>query len=362
MQQTYMSVHGLSASQVTVQVDGMTVNGLDGDGAVQSYFNDAMNQEMTYQTAGAAADMSGGGVRLNMIPREGGNRFSGSAFASWRDGAWQSDNLTQALRDRGLRATDKIEHIYDFNAAQGGPLVRDKMWFFTSARAWSVYAPIADTFSADGRQGIDDQSIKSAMLRLTWQMTPRMKASAYYDKIDKARGHGMNAGDDPATASQVWTSPNYITGAAKWTFAATNRMLLEGGYSYNKEEYNIVNQPGISKTRWTPEWYATASRRDIDRGTHWASLDQDLGQYPNRYYLQSSMSYVTARTTSRPAGSGTGDRTGARAKRTRTSCSGIGTVCPIRSSSGTRRSSGSIVSTQILASMRRTPGRSGASL
>ena len=47
MQQTYMSVHGLSSSQVTTQVDGMMVNGLDGDGAVQNYFNSLMSQEMS---------------------------------------------------------------------------------------------------------------------------------------------------------------------------------------------------------------------------------------------------------------------------------------------------------------------------
>ena len=82
MQQTYMSTHGLGASQTTVQVDGLLVNGLDGDGAVQNYFNSSMSQEMVYTTSGANADASGGGVRLNMIPRDGGNRISGSAFAA----------------------------------------------------------------------------------------------------------------------------------------------------------------------------------------------------------------------------------------------------------------------------------------
>ena len=53
MQQTYMSTHGLGASQTTVQVDGLMVNGLDGDGAVQNYFNSSMSQEMVYTTSGA---------------------------------------------------------------------------------------------------------------------------------------------------------------------------------------------------------------------------------------------------------------------------------------------------------------------
>ena len=50
MQQTYMSAHGAGASQTTVQVDGLLVNGIDVDGAVQSYFNSSMSQEMVYTT------------------------------------------------------------------------------------------------------------------------------------------------------------------------------------------------------------------------------------------------------------------------------------------------------------------------
>jgi Carboxypeptidase regulatory-like domain len=81
MQQTYMSTHGQSAANNTVMVDGMMVNGLMSDGAVQSYFNDAMNQEVAYQTSGIGAETSAGGVRLNMIPKEGG---TGSAAPSAR--------------------------------------------------------------------------------------------------------------------------------------------------------------------------------------------------------------------------------------------------------------------------------------
>ena len=69
MQQTYMSTHGMTTANNTVMVDGMIVNGLQADGAVQSYFNDAMNQEVAYQTSGIGAETSAGGVRLNMIPK-----------------------------------------------------------------------------------------------------------------------------------------------------------------------------------------------------------------------------------------------------------------------------------------------------
>src|SRR5256886_1589105 len=184
MQQTYMSTHGQSAANNTVLVDGMMVNGLMSDGAVQSYFNDAMNQEVAYQTSGIGAETSAGGVRLNMIPKEGGNRFSGSFYSSWRDGKRQGDNFKQDLKDRGLPTNSAIDRIYDFNVSEGGPVLRDRLWFFGTARQWSVNAPIAGTFVSDGtpsgfaaclkapascKQGIDDQKIKSALARLTWQ-------------------------------------------------------------------------------------------------------------------------------------------------------------------------------------------------
>ena len=81
MQQTYFSVHGAGAAQTAVLMDGMIINGLQGDGAIQSYLNDAGSQEMVYQTGGGAADSTAGGVRINLIPKEGGNTLRGSLYA-----------------------------------------------------------------------------------------------------------------------------------------------------------------------------------------------------------------------------------------------------------------------------------------
>jgi hypothetical protein len=293
MQQTYMATRGLTSANNIVTVDGLMINGLDGDGAVQQYLNNSMVEEMVYQTSGAGADVSPGGVRLNVVPKDGGNRFSGSFFAGWSDGAWQANNFSQDLRNRGLRAVDKIDRIYDFNGAEGGPLLKDKLWFYGSARAWSVNAPIADTFYPDGSQGIDDQRIRSAIFRLTWQVTPKNKFAIYYDEIDKYRGHGMNAGDDPVTASQVWTSPRYNDSVAKWTSTVSNRLMVEGGFSFNYEEYVITNQEGVNKVVFTPEWYAGASRRDADLVTLKNGLANWGGRYPDRFNVAGSVSYVT---------------------------------------------------------------------
>ncbi len=307
MQQTYMSTRGLTSANNIVQIDGLMINGLDGDGAVQQYINNQMIQEMSYTTAGAGADVSPGGVRVNIVMKDGGNAFNGTFFGAWNDGKWQSDNMTDALRARGLRAVDKVKKIYEFSGGFGGPIKRDKVWFFAAGRLSGVHAPIADTFyvpsgatQADcqaGRvacdQGIDDQNINSATLRLTWQVSARNKISLYYEEVDKFRGHGMNAGDDPLTASQIWTSPRYNDAVLKWTSAISGKLLFDAGYSFNYEEYVITNQDGINKDRGTADWYRGASRRDATLVTLRNGLANWGGRYPVRYNTQAAVSYVT---------------------------------------------------------------------
>ena len=77
MQNRDLTVHGSDGRDTTFQVDGMTLNGIEGDGSVQSYFNEAMFEEISYQTSAINAEVSAGGVRANMIPEDGGNQFKG---------------------------------------------------------------------------------------------------------------------------------------------------------------------------------------------------------------------------------------------------------------------------------------------
>jgi hypothetical protein len=294
--QTYMSVRGFNARQNTVMVDGMTINGLQADGAVQTYVNDAASAEMSYQTSGAGADRTGGGLSLNMIPREGGNRFSGDATFAHRPGQWQGDNLTQRFKDSGLTVVNSTNYIWDNTISQGGPVVRDKLWFFGSFRDYRTDNVVTNTYFNDGTPGSDYNYIRQGMVRLTYQVNSRNKVSAYYDRIEKFRGHDMQSNVDPETASVVWNSPNYSTGSVKWTGTLSSRLLAEVGYSQNTEWYHTTGQPGIVKPRFSEEWYANASKTSTSatlgyRTTAPATLGN--AQFPTRQNIQGSVSYVT---------------------------------------------------------------------
>ena len=295
MEQVCMTTQGSRRTDTTVQVDGMMMNALLNNGEVQAYFSDAASSEVSLSTTGSGADVSGGGVRINMIPKEGGNRFTGSAFVGGTDGKWQSKNVTDELRQKGLVSGDAVAHITDFNFSFGGPLKRDKLWFFTTWRRISTDEIVPDNFYPDGSPGIEDQWIQNQMVRLTWQVSPKNKLTAFHDRYPKFKGHEMGARTDPVAAAQRRDPGHalYYTGQVKWTSTVSSRLLFEGGYSTNIEMLLISNQPGIKKERGTPEWYSDVRHNDILLGTFWEVGSLENGIYPHRQVFSGIASYVT---------------------------------------------------------------------
>jgi hypothetical protein len=302
MEQIFMRVHGSRQTDTTVQVDGMQLNSLMGDGQVQAYFSDAANAEVTYQTGGLAPEVSAGGLRINMVPREGGNRTAGSVFAGGIHRAWQGDNVTPELRERGLSLADTVDHVSDYNLGIGGPLRRSRLWYFASVRRIATNDVVANNFHADGRPGVEDQWIYNALVRLTWQASPRVKVTSYFDRYPKFKGHEMVALTDPETAARrrEWRNALYYTAQAKATALLSRRFLLEGGYSSNVEYFSATYQPGIGKPRGSAAWYTQTGHEElVGYGTvtpyrYWNGINGPAsGTDPRKQVLSAALSYVT---------------------------------------------------------------------
>ena len=312
MQQTYFSVHGVGASGSMVTVDGLVTNGVMGDGAVMAYHNEAMIQEAVYQTAGGTAETITGGVNMNLVPKDGGNRFAGALKYAKSPKPWQGDNLTSRLEGLGVSATDKIDNFYEFNIEQGGPIAKDKLWFFGAFRRAHYDKPIANTFNVPSSaasipagfaqclaktiqcdQGISDEKMDNPIARFTWQMSPRNKFAAYMDRAMRLRGHAMGSLTDPATGSVVWHTPTFATGSAKWTSTVSSKLLFETGFSFNRERYDNVYQDGLDQPYRSAAWYAGARKSDNSTGLLWNASSAQLGNYPDKYNAMTAVSYVT---------------------------------------------------------------------
>jgi hypothetical protein len=286
------SLRGSPSGENSYMLDGLNVSTA---GNAPQYFNTQQVNELVYQTSGLGATVSGGGLMINMIPKEGGNQFHGDFFGA--DMVYQGDNFSDYLKSKKMVGVDSIDKIWDVNPSIGGPLIREKLWFFSSYRWWGMNQPIANSFYKDGTQNIDDNHIQDLNGRLTWQVSPRNKLSVYYDRQQKFRGHDTTAGVDPETAATVWTSPYYGTETVKWTSPLSSKLLVDTGFNATFQDYWQTMRPGIMKERGSQAWLAGAAKRDLSLGTQYGARDGISLTFNHRYGLQSSMSYVTGSNT-----------------------------------------------------------------
>jgi Carboxypeptidase regulatory-like domain len=300
MQQRYIIAHGADPKDDAIEVDGMSVKGIEGDGAIQNYFNEGMFQEFSYQTGAISAESSNGGVLLNMIPKEGGNTFTADLFYSGTGSSLQANNVSQDLIDRGLKAGDSVDSIHDLNLGAGGPVRKDKLWFYTSFRHWGVNQKVAnafensdpthDTYAPDfSKQVVDNNHIRSHELRLTWQATPKHKFGAYLDRIFKYRFHeGAANYTEEAFSIRDPSHGIYYTGQAKYTGTLSSKLLAEFGWSSNNETYTTSElEPSTQGTAAIP-------RQDIILGTYWGAAPSPFFLHePVQRNWSGSLSYVT---------------------------------------------------------------------
>src|SRR5437867_10307742 len=77
-QQVQMAIHGGATADMQIQIDGMRFNNLCGSGSYTGISgNDGAIEQIAFETGAISAEMGTGGIRVNMIPKEGGNSFKG---------------------------------------------------------------------------------------------------------------------------------------------------------------------------------------------------------------------------------------------------------------------------------------------
>lgn len=260
----------------TVQtVDGIRLNNLCAQGAYSGvYWNDASFEEFSYVTGADSTEMGQGGMRVNMVPRDGGNTFRGSVMFNFAGESFGSDNcgsagLGQPCSRSNLSGSktfnpnnhitnvDVIQKIWDVNPSIGGPIKRNKIWFNYTFRHWGsektktdAYAdlnPSPFIYQPDfNNPGIDDGHIVSNAGRISWQASAKDKFSVYHDNQRKYRNHWGIAATIPPEAAAIQVTPTSYVNVTKWTRTHTNNLLLEAGYGRYNQNYTELYQPSVT--------------------------------------------------------------------------------------------------------------------
>jgi hypothetical protein len=251
-----VSIHGGRGNDQRVMVDGVTIRNVAGTGSISNFVPDMGSaQEVTVDYAALSAEAITGGVTFNYVPREGGNRFTGSFFGTGANSSFQGSNYTPELAAQGLTAPNRLKRVYDVNTSVGGPIFVDKLWFYSSAR-WhensSYVAGMWENLNAGdptkwlyepdlSRQGvfyIDQSSINT---RLTWQANAKNKINLSWDHQNRSN-HNVNEVTSPES-TQNWSFPRLHTGVVAWTSPINSRLLLEARGSTRAEGIRNFRPP-----------------------------------------------------------------------------------------------------------------------
>jgi hypothetical protein len=312
-------IHGGPTNEGRLQVDGINVGASRGGAGVSGYIADVGNsQEVTMSTSGGLGEAETGGPYMNVVPRTGGNVFRGSFYAAMVPTGLQGDNYTQALRDAGLRAPAEILSNSDIDTGFGGPLRKDRLWYFARLRQTTsansipgMYVnknagdPTAWTYEPDlSKQARSDSWWRMASVRLTWQMSTRHKlnvfwdeqrmcnGSAWSDDVEACRhpkdgipiGGGATASPETALYWAAYQRVQQVT----WTAPLTNRLLIESGFGTYLTPWGGEVQPGNP----TASLIRVVEQGGLIPGLEYRSREWSNG-WIGSHTWRSSISYVT---------------------------------------------------------------------
>jgi hypothetical protein len=255
VQQT-LTIHGSRGNDMRRMVDGLS---MQSQGTSVSAFaaNAGMVQEVVVDSAAGSAEQSAGGVRMNIIPRDGGNIFAGSFFVGATSEGLQADNIDQKLRDRRIISSNEVKSNWEMNPAFGGPLIRDRLWFFTSGRVSDVKNYIAGAvrnanagnaasfaYAPDTSfRGSRDTRWRAVNGRVTWQATQQNKLSLFVDLQDRCSCVDTRALTSPeASANFEFPAKRLVT--ATYTAPLTSRLLVEAAFARKPEDWGYFQPEG----------------------------------------------------------------------------------------------------------------------
>ncbi len=238
-------IHGARASDSRTLHDGINT-GWAGANSNAAISNVAGSQEIVLTTSGGLGEAETAGAVLNVIPRDGGNTFSGTLFMSGADGSWQGSNYTQELRDAGLRSPQQLRKVFEFNPMGGGRIIRDKLWFYLTYRELSAENTVPGMFTnrnaGDPTKWVvdfdtataayNDNIDRNAIARITWQISPRNKLSLSHSQ-QYSRRNADGGGQPTRTPEAVGLTlynPGFVQ-TASWASPFTNRLLFEAGWA-----------------------------------------------------------------------------------------------------------------------------------
>jgi len=221
---------GGAQSSNALLMDSVDVSDPEG-GSPWSFFNYNWVQEVQVVSLGANAEYGEfTGVAANSIIRSGGNRFSGLGEYLFERNGWLANNTLSLSSDLQKTFTPRqIDHYWDSTGQVGGPIIKDKLFFFSGFQ----YFDRADR-PAGYTGNFTSEKDPRTMNKVTWAATPNIRVEGFveWDKYDVA-GRGASARRPTTEVTALEPSPEWNwNGQVTWTINSKTMLnVRNGGYT-----------------------------------------------------------------------------------------------------------------------------------
>jgi hypothetical protein len=230
--QTGYTAYGLSG-QVRVLIEG--INTTEGTGGAGFYFDYASLEEAFLGTSGQGAEMPNPGVQSQFIAKSGGNQFNGEYYLDWYNNSLQGSNIPDAytvpsaFNNSPIRAgSNEIDRYYDTAINLGGPIKRDKVWWFGTYRT-QFNAVQQPNFTFDKTF---DTKLWNAVAKGTYQATQNHKFIGYYQWGQKIQPNRLPFGTYTYTSEGPTNRQDSGSWVYKgeWNGTLSDKLYVEARY------------------------------------------------------------------------------------------------------------------------------------
>jgi hypothetical protein len=251
-----LAAHGGHTEDQRFTMNGISLSTMIGGGwGGGTIPNLAGVSEMLFDTSAVDASLSTGGVRINFIAKDGGNRFSGLVLGNFANSSMQGSNYTDRLKARGLTTPGDIQKNWDFNPGFGGPLMKDRLWFYLSGRSQgaNTFAPgqfynknandlNAWTYVPDpSRPAENHRSWQDYNARVTWQASQKNKFGFLYNLQSNCFcPFGIDSLNAPEAGNDQ-RFPLQRPIEVDWTSPITSKLLLEASAMHRIERWGAYH-------------------------------------------------------------------------------------------------------------------------
>jgi hypothetical protein len=249
-QQLNFASKGTRPQDAVWTMDGVVITDMALTGSSPTYFNYDNFDAIHVATAGQAITQQTGGVGINLIVKRGTNLFHGNVRGYFDNGSMESSNVPDELLSKGITpaTADHTQQISDYGVEIGGPLMRDRAWFYGSYSAQDVQL-VRRTGTL-----VDDTKLKNPNLKVNWQATRKdMVSFLYFDgfKIKDNRSPGTTGITFDAPTATFHQDNAYTSSPLHglWKIAddrvITPNMFLTAKYAYYNTGFILTPEGGM---------------------------------------------------------------------------------------------------------------------